>query len=122
MLQACLFFQGFNAQWRTARHLPEGEFFQNHRRQSVLFLGRQLRKRGHGLPQEFSHSPILAQQCWSAHGRSHRCFSSHPNHSSKLSTFPRWWDRPSLFVVCHPLRATKIPGHDRPQNPMACPT
>jgi hypothetical protein len=33
-----------------------------------LFLGRQFRERGHGLPQQFSHSPILAQQFWSAHG------------------------------------------------------
>src|ERR1035438_8063530 len=68
MLEPCLFFQRLNAQRRTARHLPEGEFFKDHRRQSVLFLGRQLRKRGHGLPQQFSHSPILAHQFWSAHG------------------------------------------------------
>ena len=59
MLQPRLFFQRLDAQRRTIRHLPAGEFFQDHRRQSVLFLGRQLRKRGHGLPQQFSHSLIL---------------------------------------------------------------
>src|ERR1035437_2906454 len=60
MLQPCLFFQGVDAQRRTARPLPEGEVFKHQRRQSALLLGRQLRKRGHGLPQQFSHSPILA--------------------------------------------------------------
>jgi hypothetical protein len=53
-----------------------------------LFLGRQFRERGHGLPQQFSHSPILAQQFWSAHV-AYRCFSSQVNHSSKPSGFPR---------------------------------
>ena len=62
ILQARLFFQRLDTWRRTARHLPEGEFFKNHRSQSVLFLGRQFRKRRHGLPQQFSHDSILAQQ------------------------------------------------------------
>src|ERR1035438_3928210 len=59
MLQARLFLQRLDTPRRTAQHLPEGELFKNHRGQSVLFLGRHLRQRGHGLPQQFSHRSIL---------------------------------------------------------------